>query len=123
MGRIGCLQGVQEALWVESEVPRDAWLVCPGSCRLLVRVGPLVVTARRPPSRQPVQSVPDGQGLQSHGKEVVGEPYEGKPYVRLEVAGDGDQDAARLIEALSEEAERRWLASSESQVPFPDTTT
>jgi len=30
--------------------------------------------------------------LESCRKKVVGEPYEGKPHVRFEVAGDGDQD-------------------------------
>ena len=37
-------------------------------------------------------------------KKVVGEPYEGKPHVRFEVAGNGNQDKI-------------------SQAPFPDPTT
>ena len=32
------------------------------------------------------------QDPESHRKKVVGEPYEGKPHVRFEVAGDGNQD-------------------------------
>jgi len=36
-------------------------------------------------------------------KKVVGEPYEGKPHVRFEVAGNGNQDKI-------------------SQAPFPDPT-
>ena len=34
----------------------------------------------------------DVQNLESFKKKVVGEPYEGKPHVRFEVAGDGNQD-------------------------------
>ena len=30
--------------------------------------------------------------LKAAGRKVVGEPYEGKPHVRFEVAGDGNQD-------------------------------
>ena len=32
-----------------------------------------------------------GHNLVSRGQKVVGEPYEGKPHVRFEVAGDGNQ--------------------------------
>jgi len=41
------------------------------------------------------------QDLESRRKKVVGEPYEGKPHVRFEVAGDGNQDMVWVIEALS----------------------
>ncbi len=37
------------------------------------------------------------QGLESHKKKVVGKPYEGKPHVRFEVAGDGNQDMVRIV--------------------------
>ena len=37
------------------------------------------------------------EGLESHKKKVVGKPYEGKPHVRFEVAGDGNQDMVRLV--------------------------
>ncbi len=33
-----------------------------------------------------------GHNLVSRRKKVVGEPYEGKPHVRFEAAGDGNQD-------------------------------
>ncbi len=33
-----------------------------------------------------------GHNLVSRVKKVVGEPYEGKPHVLFEVAGDGNQD-------------------------------
>ncbi len=36
-------------------------------------------------------------GLESHKKKVVGKPYEGKPHVRFEVAGDENQDMVRLV--------------------------
>ena len=37
------------------------------------------------------------EGFESHKKKVVGKPYEGKPHVRFEVAGDGDQDTVGLV--------------------------
>ena len=37
-----------------------------------------------------------GHDLVSRRKKVVGEPYEGKPHVRFEVAGDGNQDITIL---------------------------
>ncbi len=43
-----------------------------------------------------------GQDLESRRKKVVGEPYEGKPHVRFEVAGNGNQ--------------------AHAQAPFPDPT-
>ena len=39
--------------------------------------------------------------LECDRKKVVGEPYEGKPHVRFEVSGDGNQDTVWVIEALS----------------------
>jgi len=44
------------------------------------------------------------QDLERLKKKVVGEPYQGKPHVRFEVAGDGNQDVI-------------------SQAPSPDPTT
>jgi len=58
-----------------------------------------------------------------HRKKVVGEPYEGKPHVRFEVAGDGNQDRVKASEALSKETESNWSASPKSQAPSPDPTT
>ena len=43
--------------------------------------------------------------FESRRKKVVGEPYEGKPHVRFEVAGDGNQDRVWATEALSKETE------------------
>ncbi len=40
-------------------------------------------------------------------KKAIGEPYEGKPHVRFEVAGDGNQDMVWVIEALSKETESK----------------
>ena len=37
------------------------------------------------------------EGFESHKKKVVGKPYEGKPHVRFEVAGDGNQDMVGLV--------------------------
>ena len=62
------------------------------------------------------------QNLESPKKKVVGEPYEGKPHVRFEVAGDGNQDMVWVIEALSKETERKQAAHPKSQAPFPDPT-
>jgi len=55
-------------------------------------------------------------------KKVVGEPYEGKPHVRFEVAGDGNQDMVWVIEALSKETESKQAAWPKSQAPSPDPT-
>ncbi len=60
--------------------------------------------------------------LESPKKKVVGEPYEGKPHVRFEVAGDGNQDMVWVIEALSKETESKQAAHPKSQAPFPDPT-
>ena len=35
--------------------------------------------------------------LECRRQKVVGKPYEGKPHVRFEVAGDGDQDTVGLV--------------------------
>jgi hypothetical protein len=40
-------------------------------------------------------------------KKVVGEPYEGKPHVRFEVAGDGDQDKVELVRHSQRNGEQR----------------
>ena len=37
------------------------------------------------------------QGLESRKKKVIGEPDEGKPHVRFEVAGNGNQDKAKAL--------------------------
>jgi hypothetical protein len=54
---------------------------------------------------------------------VVGEPYEGKPHVRFEVAGDGNQDMVWVFEALSKETESKQAAPPKSQAPSLDPTT
>ena len=64
---------------------------------------------RRQITRTPAQAIPGGQeedvaqDLESRRKKVVGEPYEGKPHVRFEVAGDGNRDMVAASEALPEE--------------------
>ena len=55
-------------------------------------------------------------------KKVVGEPYEGKPHVRFEVAGDGNQDMVWVNEALSKETESKQAAQPKSQAPSLDPT-
>ena len=37
------------------------------------------------------------QGFESRKKKVIGEPYEGKPHVRFEVAGNGNQDMVKAL--------------------------
>ena len=67
----------------------------------------------------------EGLGIQnpeSPKKKVVGEPYEGKPHVRFEVAGDGNQDMVRASEALPEETGSNRYAQPKSQAPSPDPT-
>ena len=56
-------------------------------------------------------------------EKAVGEPYEGKPHVRFEVAGDGNQDRVKASEALSKETESNRSAAPKSQAPSPDPTT
>jgi hypothetical protein len=55
-------------------------------------------------------------------KKAVGEPYEGKPHVRFEVAGDGNQDKVKASEALSKETESNRSALPKSQAPSLDPT-
>ena len=43
------------------------------------------------------------EDLESRRKKVVGEPYEGKPHVQFEVAGDGNQDMVAASGVLPEE--------------------
>ena len=43
---------------------------------------------------QVIQGIKDGNRA-CHRKKTVGEPYEGKPHVRFEVAGDGNQDMSQ----------------------------
>jgi hypothetical protein len=62
------------------------------------------------------------QNLENRRKKVVGEPDEGKPHVRFEVAGDGNQDRVWAIEALSKETESKQAAQPKSQAPSPDPT-
>jgi hypothetical protein len=50
------------------------------------------------------------QDLECLKKEAVGEAYEGKPRVRFEVAGDGNQDMEWVIEALPEETGSKQAA-------------
>jgi len=47
-------------------------------------------------------------------KKAVGEPYEGKPHVRFEVAGDGNRDMAWVIEALPKETGSKQAAQPTS---------
>ena len=61
--------------------------------------------------------------LECDRKKVVGEPYEGKPHVRFEVAGDGNQDMVWVIEALSKETESKQAAQPKTQAPSLDPTT
>ena len=48
-----------------------------------------------------------GQDLESPKKKVVGEPDEGKPHVRFEVAGDGNQEANPRRHPLTLPPDRR----------------
>ena len=57
-----------------------------------------------------------------HRKKTVGEPYEGKPHVRFEVEGDGNQDMVWVFEALSKETESKQAAQPKSQAPSLDPT-
>ncbi len=51
-----------------------------------------------------------GLDLESPRMKAVGEPYEGKPHVRFDVAGDGNRDMVRAIEALPKETGRNRYA-------------
>jgi predicted nuclease of predicted toxin-antitoxin system len=54
------------------------------------------------------------QDLECRRKKVVGEPYEGKPHVRFEGAGNGNRDTAWAIEALPRETGRLRAARPKS---------
>jgi len=56
-------------------------------------------------------------------KKVVGEPYEGKPHVRFEVAGDGNQDMVVALRHSQEETGEQRAALPKSQAPSLDPTT
>jgi hypothetical protein len=45
--------------------------------------------------------------LESHGKKIVGEPDEGKPHVRFDVAGDGNQDMVIVLR----HSQKKWRAT------------
>ena len=49
------------------------------------------------------------QTPESPKKKVVGEPYEGNPHVRFEVAGDGNQDMVVVLRHSQEETESNEL--------------
>ena len=49
------------------------------------------------------------QDPESRRKKVVGEPYEGKPHGRFEVAGDGNQDMVVALRHSQEETESNEL--------------
>ena len=50
------------------------------------------------------------QDLERLKKKAVGEPCEGKPHVRFEVAGDGNRDKVWVIEALPKETGSKQAA-------------
>ena len=58
------------------------------------------------------------QSLESRKKKVIGEPDEGKPHVRFEAAGDGNQDK---VKALMHSQSNR-SASPKPKAPFPNPT-
>ncbi len=60
--------------------------------------------------------------VDSRRKKVVGESCGGKPHVRFEVAGDGNQDMVVVLRH-SEETESNGSTSPKSNTPFPDPTT
>ncbi len=60
--------------------------------------------------------------LENRKKKIVGEPDEGEPHVRFDVAGDGQPGYGNGTEALSEEMERNGSALPKSQAPSPDPT-
>jgi hypothetical protein len=67
------------------------------------------------------KSVSEWRGACSRRK-VVGEPYEGKPHVRFDVAGDENQDMVWVIEALSRGNGEQRAAQPKSQAPSLDPT-
>jgi hypothetical protein len=58
---------------------------------------------------QAIQGVSGGNRA-CRRKKIVGEPYEGKPHVRFEVAGDGNRDMVWVIEALPKETGSKQAA-------------
>jgi hypothetical protein len=60
--------------------------------------------------------------LENRRMKIVGEPDEGEPHVRFDVAGDGQPGYGNGTEALSEEMERNGSALPKSQAPSPDPT-
>ena len=54
---------------------------------------------------------------------VVGEPDEGKPHVRFEVAGDGNQDKVQVLRHSDRKRGVNGANSPKSQAPSPDPTT
>src|SRR3990170_1449664 len=64
----------------------------------------------------------DNGCLEYSRKKVVGEPDEGKPHVRFEVAGNGNQDMVQASEALPWKRGANGYAEPTSQAPFPDPT-
>jgi hypothetical protein len=60
--------------------------------------------------------------LENRRKKIVGEPDEGEPHVRFDVAGDGQPGYGNGTEALSEEMERNGSALPTFLAPSPDPT-
>jgi hypothetical protein len=60
--------------------------------------------------------------LENRRKKIVGEPDEGEPHVRFDVAGDGQPGYGNGTEALSEEMERNGSAMPTFLAPSPDPT-
>ncbi len=71
---------------------------------------------------QAIQGISGGNRA-CYRKEAVGEPYEGKPHVRFEVAGDGNRDRVWVIEALPKETGSKQAAQPKFWAPSPDPTT
>jgi len=44
------------------------------------------------------------------GRKAVGEPYEGKPHVRFEVAGDGNRDMVEVLRHSQRKRRANWAA-------------
>ena len=60
--------------------------------------------------------------LESHRKKVVGEPDEGKPHVRFDVAGDENQDRVIVLRHSQKQWGVNRLLSPTSQASSPDPT-
>jgi hypothetical protein len=50
------------------------------------------------------------EDLESTREKVVGEPYEGKPHVRFEVAGDGNRDIVEVLRHSQRKRRANWAA-------------